>query len=171
MITSLALFFLSGTILLAGSRFWYLLNLWKVKHLIPAFTGSFCHGLGWHVYSGVQSCWWNLLCAHLKYVTLLFPSLLIPFMWQEVFHSTQKINLQWRLMKCNISTDWDAVFSSSWRSWGGMIIWHFLSMAEQMAGFKKTGAYRECHALAGSLNITGLMVGIIFSHQFQLFIW
>lgn len=29
----------------------------------------------------------------------------------------------------------------------------------QMADFKKTASYKQCCALAGSLNITGLMVG------------
>lgn len=31
-------------------------QFWNVKYLIPAFTGGFCHGLGWRVYYGVQSC-------------------------------------------------------------------------------------------------------------------
>lgn len=44
-------------------------------------------------------------------------------------------------------------------------------MDKQMAGFKNTDAFRECHALAGALNITGLMVGILFTHQFQVFVW
>lgn len=68
----------------------------------------------------------------------------IIFTFVAIWHDLEWRLLSWAWVTCVL--------------WGPELLVKSLMRTPQMASFKKTNAYRECHALAGSLNITGLML-------------
>lgn len=68
----------------------------------------------------------------------------IIFTFVAIWHDLEWRLLSWAWVTCIL--------------WGPELLAKSVMRTPQMAGFKKTNAYRECHALAGSLNITGLML-------------
>jgi len=68
----------------------------------------------------------------------------IIFTFVAIWHDLEWRLLSWAWVTCIL--------------WGPELLVKSIMRTPQMAGFKKTNAYRECHALAGSLNITGLML-------------
>lgn len=73
-----------------------------------------------------------------------FLNVWIIFTFVAIWHDLEWRLLSWAWVTCIL--------------WGPELLAKSVMRTPQMAGFKKTNAYRECHALAGSLNITGLML-------------
>lgn len=73
-----------------------------------------------------------------------FLNVWIIFTFVAIWHDLEWRLLSWAWVTCVL--------------WGPELLVKSLMRTPQMASFKKTNAYRECHALAGSLNITGLML-------------
>lgn len=68
----------------------------------------------------------------------------IIFTFVAIWHDLEWRLLSWAWVTCVL--------------WGPELLVKSLMRTPQMAGFKNTDAFRECHALAGALNITGLML-------------